>query len=75
MSTILIINDDSYIRQVVEFSLKKAGFGVIMASDGKAGLEMIAAHAPDLVVLDILMPELDGLEVCKKIQSGSNLPR
>jgi two-component system OmpR family response regulator len=61
-------------RQVVEFSLKKAGYDVLMASDGKEGLEMIAAHAPDLVVLDILMPELDGLEVCKKIRNRSNLP-
>jgi len=74
MSTILVIDDDPHIRQVVEFSLGKAGFDVVLAEDGAAGLEAFRAHAPALVVLDILMPELDGLAVCRELRATSRVP-
>ena len=74
MQTILVIDDDPHIREVVEFALKKAGFRVVTAADGRAGLEVFKAQVPDLVVLDILMPEMEGTEVCKRIRSESQVP-
>ena len=75
MATILVIDDDPHIRQVVEFALQQAGFTVHLAADGRSGLAAHARHAPDLVVLDILMPELDGLAVCRELRAqGGPVP-
>src|SRR2546422_756503 len=59
MPTILVVDDDAHIREVITFALAKAGFRTIEAADGQQALERFAREAPDLVVLDILMPELD----------------
>jgi len=72
--TILVIDDDPHIREIVEFALVKAGFRAVLAEDGKRGIEAFEEHNPDLVVLDILMPEMDGTEVCKNIRAGSDVP-
>ncbi len=74
MQTILVIDDDPHIREIVQFSLAKAGFRVILAGDGRAGLEAFIAEKPDLVVLDILMPEMDGTEVCRRLRAESPTP-
>lgn len=74
MQTILVIDDDPHIREIVEFSLQRAGFSVLLAKDGKAGLEAFKAEKPDLVVLDILMPEMDGTEVCRLLRAESQVP-
>ncbi len=71
---ILVIDDDPHIREVVEFGLSKAGLQVITAEDGKSGLKAFEMKRPDLVVLDILMPEMDGIEVCKRIRQKSDMP-
>lgn len=73
-SCILIVDDDPSIREVVRFALEKAGFGIIEASDGEEALAQFARHAPQLLVLDILMPELDGTEVCRRIRRTSDVP-
>ncbi len=72
--TILVVDDDAHIREVVRFALDKAGFRVVEAADGLAALEAFAAHRPDLVVLDILMPEMDGTEVCRALRRDSTVP-
>ena len=74
MPTILVVDDDAHIRQVITFALAKAGFRTIEAADGQQALERFAREAPDLVVLDIVMPELDGTEVCRRLRRGSQVP-
>ena len=71
---ILVVDDDSHIRQVVQFALAKAGFEVIEASDGQQALERFKNAAPELIVLDITMPETDGLAVCREIRKTSDVP-
>src|SRR5580704_15293890 len=60
MPKILVVDDDRHIRELIAFALRKEGFAVVEAGDGLAALEAAARAAPDLVILDILMPELDG---------------
>lgn len=74
MASILIVDDDGHIRQVVRYALERAGHSVREAKDGAEALREVQALAPDLMVLDILMPEDDGLEVCKRIRQSSKLP-
>lgn len=74
MKHILVVDDDPHIREVVRFALERAGFGVAEAADGKAALDAFAARSADLVVLDILMPEMDGLEVCRELRRESDVP-
>ncbi len=72
--TILVVDDDAHIREVVGFALKKEGFQTLEAKDGLEALALFQENSPDLIVLDILMPELDGTEVCKKIRAISEVP-
>ncbi|MFU8803839.1 MAG: response regulator transcription factor [Bradymonadaceae bacterium] len=73
-TTILVADDDPHIRQIVRFAVEKAGYGVVEAKDGADALAQFAAAAPDLVVLDITMPEMEGTEVCQKIRAQSQVP-
>jgi two-component system OmpR family response regulator len=72
--TILIVDDDPHIRQLLVFALAKAGLETREAADGEAALAAVAERAPDLVVLDINMPRLDGLEVCRRLRAQGDLP-
>ena len=63
---ILIIDDDAYIRRVIEFKLKKQGYEVMMATNGEEGLDLIQSQRPDVVITDILMPKLDGRSLCEQ---------
>ncbi len=71
---ILIVDDDPHIRQLLAFALEKAGFITCEASDGEAALAVATEAAPDLVVLDINMPRMDGLEVCRRLRAEGDLP-
>ena len=71
---ILAVDDDLHIREVIRVALRKAEMTVTEARDGKEALARFAADKPDLIILDIGMPELDGLEVCRQIRKSSNVP-
>ena len=71
---ILIVDDDSHIREVVRFALRKEGFETIEARNGAEALKAFEKSRPTLVILDILMPEMDGTEVCRVLRSHSKVP-
>ncbi len=72
--TILVVDDDPHIRDVIKFTLEKAGMNTLLAKDGADALRQFTRSEADLVVLDINMPELDGLEVCREIRKSSDVP-
>jgi len=72
--SILIVDDDPHIRELLDFALTKAGYATRQAEDGVAALAAVEEQAPDLVVLDINMPRLDGLEVCRRLRAQGNTP-
>ena len=71
---ILLIEDDPSIREVTALGLRAAGFTVIVAANGVEGLERWRAGTPDLVLLDVMLPRMDGLEVCRAIRRESTTP-
>ncbi|SLN35924.1 response regulator transcription factor [Roseisalinus antarcticus] len=73
-STVLIVDDDPNIRDVLRIALGQAGFATEEAADGNRALESMETLAPDLVVLDIGLPERDGLEVCREMRRSSQVP-
>jgi two-component system, OmpR family, response regulator len=74
MAKILLIDDDPGIRDIVRFALVREGFAVVEAEDGAQGLALAAAEMPDLVLLDIMMPEMDGTEVCRRLRRDNRIP-
>jgi two-component system OmpR family response regulator len=74
MPKVLVVDDDRHIRDVIAFALRREGIAVAEAGDGAAGLAAVARERPDLVVLDILMPEMDGTEVCRRLRLTSSIP-
>jgi two-component system OmpR family response regulator len=74
MAHILVVDDDPHLREVVRFALERAGHRVSEAADGAAALASFASEPAELVVLDVLMPELDGLEVCRRIRARASVP-
>lgn len=74
MAAILVADDDSHIREVVRYTLERAGHAVAQADGGVEALRVWREHPPDLIILDITMPDLDGLEVCRQIRAKSAVP-
>jgi DNA-binding response OmpR family regulator len=74
MTKILVVDDDLALADVLAFTLRRAGFDVFLAHDGQDALGQYVREMPDLIVLDWMLPELDGLEVCKRVRSESNVP-
>ena len=72
--TILIVDDEQPIREILVYNLKKEGYNVIEASDGVAALNIALEQYPDLILLDIMLPKMDGLSVCKRIKNSYNVP-
>ena len=74
METILVADDEANIRELVTLYLEKEGFSVITASDGRAAVNSAREFHPDLIVLDLMMPELSGYEVCRELRRDSDVP-
>jgi DNA-binding response OmpR family regulator len=71
---VLVADDDPLIQRLVRTHLDRAGFRVLSAADGEAALDMAAAEQPDLIVLDLMLPRMDGFEVCRRIREFSLVP-
>jgi len=69
MVTILVIDDEEDIRELLSYNLKKEGYSVYMAENGEKGLALMKEHKPDLILLDVMMPGMDGIEVCDAIRN------
>ena len=72
--SILVVDDDPHIRDVVRFAFEKIGMAISIAQDGKEALRQFDRNVHELIVLDIGMPEMDGLEVCRQIRKTSDTP-
>ena len=72
--SILIVEDDQTLLETLVFNLQKEGYAVQSAKDGPAGLEAARAHHPDLIILDVMLPELDGLSVCRILRREMEVP-
>lgn len=72
--TILIVDDEKEIRKLIEIYLKNDGYNTLQAENGKYALEILQNNKVDLIVLDIMMPEIDGIETCLKIREDKNMP-
>jgi DNA-binding response OmpR family regulator len=66
--TILVIDDEPELVKLLDYNLSKAGYLVLSARDGESGLAAARKHAPDAIILDVMMPGLDGWEVCKRLR-------
>ncbi len=71
--TVLVIDDEEDIRELILYNLSKEGFRVECAVSGEAGLELLKGELPDLIILDLMLPGLDGLEVCRRVKADSRL--
>ncbi|RLC74651.1 MAG: DNA-binding response regulator, partial [Chloroflexi bacterium] len=72
--TILVVDDESNIIELAQMYLEQEGFRVQSARDGATALEMVARQPPALMVLDLMLPEVDGWEVCRRVRAGSAAP-
>ena len=71
---ILVVDDDRNICELLRLYIEKEGFEVAIANDGRKALEMFESEKPDLIMLDIMLPELDGWQVCREIRKKSQCP-
>lgn len=71
---VLVVDDESSIVQTLRFNLERSGYAVLVASDGRNAVAMARREQPDLIVLDIMLPVLDGIEACKEIRKFSSVP-
>lgn len=71
---IMVVDDDQDTLKIINRALELEGYTVITASDGRAALALLEEHSPDLIILDVIMPELDGFQVLKLLRARSNVP-
>ena len=71
--SILVIEDEPDIREIIEFNLTKFNYNVLLANNGEKGLKQARSDEPDLILLDLLLPGIQGLDVCRIIKSDENL--
>ena len=72
--TILVVDDEKPIIDILVYNLKKEGYNTLEATDGEMGLNVALEEKPDLILLDVMLPKMDGLTVCKRIKQSYNLP-
>ena len=71
---ILLVDDDPHLREMLGYALRREGYEVLEAGDGAQALRVVESESVDLLVLDVMMPELDGLEVCRRLRRDSQVP-
>jgi CheY-like chemotaxis protein len=69
---ILVVDDEQYMHRLMQHHLSRAGYSMITARNGREALEKVSTESPDLVLMDVMMAEMDGLTALKKLKSGSN---
>ncbi len=74
VKTVLVVDDEQAIIDVLKFNLVKEGYRILEAKDGQTGLEIALRERPDLIMLDIMLPKIDGLTVCKRVKNVYNIP-
>ena len=74
MSRILLVDDEPALLDTLAYNLRNSGYDVVTAADGAAALEQARSSSPDLVILDLMLPEIDGLTVCRSLRSGADTP-
>jgi DNA-binding response OmpR family regulator len=74
MANILLVEDETTLAEVLRYNLEREGYSVVVAADGVSGLDMARKDRPDLVILDIMLPRLDGFSVCRILRRESDLP-
>ena len=72
--TILVVEDEQDIANIISFNLKRNGFDTLVAYDGPTGLKMALEQAPDLILLDVMLPGMDGFEICRRVRAQSQVP-
>jgi two-component system response regulator RegX3 len=72
--TILVVDDEATMRETLAWNLERDGYRVVEAADGRTALERFRAEKPDLVLLDLMLPELSGVEVCRRMRAESDVP-
>ena len=72
--TVLIVDDEKTIVDLLVYNLQKEGYNTLEANDGETALQMISDKKPDLILLDLMLPKIDGLTICKKVRYSSNTP-
>ena len=72
--TVLVVEDDTNTAALIALYLERDGFSPVTAGDGAAGLRLARRHRPDLVILDLMIPEIDGWEVCRRLRQDSEVP-
>ena len=71
---ILVVDDEEKIAKILEFNLRKEGYDVIVANDGEKAVKLAFSEDPDLILLDLMLPEKDGMEVCREVRAQKNIP-
>lgn len=74
VKTVLIVEDEKPIAEIIKFNLEKEGYKVIVAHDGEEGLHKAITLGPDLILLDVMLPKMDGFQVCRKLRETSSVP-
>ena len=74
MKKILVVDDEKPISDIIKFNLEKEGYEIITAFDGEEALEKVAEESPDLIVLDVMLPKIDGLEVVREVRKTHSMP-
>lgn len=75
MKKILVVDDDEFFGKTLETALPKGKYSILTAPDGEVGLEMLKTEKPDLIILDLMMPKLDGTTFLKKMKESGDLPK
>lgn len=73
-ATVLVVDDEETLRETIGFNLRREGLAPLLAADGPDGLRLARAHHPDVVILDVMLPGIDGLDVCRALRAESNVP-